>query len=141
MESKSSIVQPIAIAVALLTGLHIGCSKPQTMHTASGVPAAQGEVKATLGANGNTDVSIHVKHLALPSKVAPDATVYVVWIRAIAATDQNVGALRLNSNLEGSLDTVTSHRSFRVSITPEQRSEVDQPTHDPVFTYDVERSK
>jgi len=146
MRTEFSILRPIAFAVvipavALLASMQIGCTKPQAMHSASDVPAAQGTVKAALGDNGNTNVSIQVKHLAPPSKVASDATVYVVWIRAVDASDQNVGALKLNSNLEGSLETVTSHRSFRVSITPEQRSEVDKPTHEPVFTYTVERSK
>ena len=104
-----------------------------------GVPASQGTVKATAGDNGNTNIAIRVKHLAPPSKVAADATVYVVWIQPRNAAKQSVGALRVNDNLEGSLDTVTPHRRFLVMVTPEPSGQVAQPTHEPVFTSDVDR--
>ena len=109
------------------------------MQSAIEVPASQGTVKATVGENDNTKVSIRVKHLAPPSKIAPDATVYVVWLQARNAARQNIGALMLNNNLEGSLDTVTPHRRFLITVTPEPGGRVSEPTHEPVFTADVEQ--
>jgi len=109
------------------------------MVSAAGVPASEGTVKASGGENGNTNLAIHVKHLAPPSKVAPDATVYVVWLLPRNAEIQNIGALTLNDNLEGSLVTVTPHRRFRVTVTPEAGGRGAQPTHEPVFTSEVER--
>jgi hypothetical protein len=79
-----------------------------------------------------------VKHLAPPSKMVSDATVYVVWIKPGDAAIQNVGALTLNENLEGRLDTVTPHRRFMVSVTPEPGARGAQPTHEAVFTSSVE---
>ncbi|MBK8724938.1 MAG: hypothetical protein IPL96_02490 [Holophagaceae bacterium] len=130
------LVLPMAAALA---GLHLGCTKPQTMVSAAGVPASQGTVKATQGDNGNTKLSIHVKHLAPPSKISPDATVYVVWLQPRNGERQNIGALALDSNLEGSLTTVTPHRRFLVTVTPEAGGQVSQPTHEPVFSSEVDR--
>lgn len=133
----------VALAVALPTvavfvGLHLGCAKPQAMQSAEGVPASQGTVKATVGENGNTKVSIRVKHLAPPSKIASDATVYVVWLQPRNGVKQNIGALVLSDNLEGSLDTMTPHSRFVITVTPEPGGKVSEPTHEPVFTADVE---
>lgn len=46
--------------------------------------------------------------------------------------------LTVNGDLEGSLDTVTAHRRFLVTVTPESNDEVTQPTHEPIFSSDVE---
>jgi len=152
MESKNSSLRNIALGgavpmVAILLGAQFGCSKlmfwrskPQTMLSASEVPASQGTVKATEGKNGNTNVAIRVKHLAPPTKVAPGTTVYVVWLQPVNGELQNMGALTLNNNLEGSLDTVTPHTRFKISVTPEASGQVAQPSHEPVFTSEVERS-
>jgi hypothetical protein len=124
-------------ALAALVG--IGCTKPQTMVSASDVPASQGTVKVTEGDNGNTNIALRVKHLAPPSRMAADSTVYVVWLQPHDGAMQNIGALTLNSNLEGSLDTVTPHRRFQLTVTPEPSGLAAQPSHDPVFTTTVER--
>ncbi len=143
MYRPSLIIQRVALTAALplvvgVAGLHLGCAKPQTMVSASGVPASEGTVKATVGDNGNTKVSIRVKHLAPPSKIASDAVVYVVWLQPRNAAKQNIGALVLNDNLEGSLDTMTPHNRFMITVTPEPGGKVAEPTHEPVFTADVE---
>lgn len=111
----------------------------QTMQSAAKVPASQGTIKATVGDNDNTKVSIRVKHLAPPSKIASDATIYVVWLQPRNGAKQNIGALVLNDNLEGSLDTVTPHRRFLITVTPEPGGRVSEPTHEPVFTADIEK--
>jgi hypothetical protein len=138
----------LVVALVTLVGAQFGCqkmafwrSKPQEMHAASDVPAGQGTVRVSNGDNGNSKVSVRVKHLAPPSKVAPGSTVYVVWFRPVDGDPQNVGALILNDDLEGSLDTLTPHRRFRVSVTPEPNGQVASPSNAPVFTYNVESNK
>lgn len=135
-------------AGVVFLGTQFGCSKlmfwrdkPQAMHSGENVPAGQGSVRTSVGDNGNTEVAVRVKHLAPPSKVATDATVYVVWIQPKDGEKQNVGALTLNNNLEGSLDTVTPHKRFSVFVTPEASGQASQPTNGRVFTYEVESSK
>jgi hypothetical protein len=53
---------------------------------------------------------------------------------------QNVGALTLDDDLEGVLETVTPHSRFLLSVTPEASGQVDQPRNPPVFTAQVDRS-
>lgn len=137
--SRTTFFLCILPAIAMAAVLHSGCKKPQTMTSAIGVPASQGTVKATTGENGNTKLVVHVKHLAQPSKIAADATVYVVWIQPRNAAIQNIGALALNADLEGKLETVTPHRRFILTVTPEPGGQEAQPTHEPVFTSEVDR--
>jgi hypothetical protein len=141
MRSSDWIIRSVVVVGAALVGLQLGCgSSNQDMRSGYNVPASEGTVKATEGDNGNTDLEIHVKHLAQPSQVASDATVYVVWIEPRNAVRQNIGALTLNDNLEGSLNTVTPHSQFMLSITPEPSGRVAQPSHQPVFTAQVDRA-
>ena len=144
MHKSTSIIQRVfhvGLPIVLLSLVPLGCKpmRPTPMVSGAGVPASEGTVKATSGDNGNTNLAIRVKHLAPPSKVSADATVYVVWIQPRNAAKQSVGALKLNDNLEGSLNTVTPHRRFLVMVTPEPSGQVAQPTHEPVFTSDVDR--
>jgi hypothetical protein len=103
------------------------------------VPASQGTVQASEAANGNTAVDVRVKHLAPASKLASDATVYVVWFQPLNAKAQNVGALSLNEDLEGRLETLTPHHRFKLLVTPEPSGLVAVPSHDAVFTAEVDR--
>jgi hypothetical protein len=135
-------------AIAILAGMQVGCQKmmfwrdkPQEMHSAADAPASEGTVRVSEGDNGNSKVAIRVKHLASPSRMAADSTVYVVWIQPREGDRQNVGALTLNKDLEGSLDTLTPHRRFKLSVTPEPNGQAASPSHEPVFTYEVESNK
>ena len=83
-------------------------------------PAASGELTTEEGDNGNLKLAIEVKHLAAPEKVQPGAKAYVVWVEAAGATPQNVGALRLDEDNTGRLDTTTPHHRFNLAITAEE---------------------
>jgi hypothetical protein len=149
MKILDSSIRPVLLltAVTALLGAQFACDNPfwrpkaQQMHSAEGVLASEGTVRVSDGDNGNTKLSVRVKHLAPPSKVEADSTVYVVWIQPKEGDWQNVGALTLSEDLEGSLDTLTPHRRFKVSVTPEPNGQAAAPSHEAVFTYDVESNK
>jgi hypothetical protein len=146
MRLQNSIIRCVVLAVAIstlatLAGMQIGCTTSQPMLSATEVPASKGTVSATKGKNDNTNVTIRVKHLAPASKISPEATTYVVWIEPRNGAMQNVGAMILDKNLVGVFNTVTPHRRFKVSVTPEPSGKVAQPTHEPVFTSEVERTE
>jgi hypothetical protein len=151
MSSSTFPLRPLTFALPallVLAGTQIGCqslmfwrSKPQPMHSAADVPASQGTVRLKKSANGNSELTIRVKHLAPPSRIAADATVYVVWIQALDGARQNVGALVLDSDLEGKLETVTPFQRFQILVTPEPSGQAAAPTHEPVFTYNVESAR
>lgn len=130
----------LGILVLGNAGCLFGSGTPkQTMNTSPENTSGQGTVQATLGDNGNTNVEIRVKHLSPPAKVEADASVYVVWIRPHNAEIQNVGALQLDEDLIGKLNTTTPHRAFTLSITPEPSARMALPTHRAVFTSEVNR--
>lgn len=129
------------LAAPLLTTTVSGCAKPDKMHASAAVPASEGTVRATEGTDGNTDVTLWVKHLADPARVQGDSTTYVVWFQAVGAKPQNVGAMAVDANLEGRFDGSTPHKRFWVTVTPEPAATADQPTHDAVFSSEVDRSE
>lgn len=135
------------VAVALLgtlgfsqgCGLFGGSAPKQTMLTSAENTSGEGTVQAKAADNGNTALEVRVKHLSSPSKVADDASVYVVWIKPRNGELQNVGALEVDKDLVGKLDTTTPHRAFTVTVTPEPSARMAAPTHKAVFTSEVNR--
>lgn len=132
----------LAVLVAVGALAQVGCG-PSTWHLTAGqqTTAAQGQVTAKAGPNNNTQLEVRVKHLASPQKVMPGATVYVVWVRGTNESDrpQNVGALRLDSDLQGSLDTTTPLRSFDLLITAESGPTVVEPVSGTVLIGRISR--
>ncbi|MBL8715521.1 MAG: anti-sigma factor [Myxococcales bacterium] len=128
---------PTFVLGALL--LTAACKQSQPMTASPTVPASQGTVTVSATDEGNTKVAVKVKHLAQPSKVEPDAAIYVVWIRPPSGELQSLGALKLDGDLDGTLEAVTPHRRFQLTVTPEPNQQVVGPSHPPVFTAEVDR--
>ena len=86
------------------------------------IPAAQGKVRLHNTNNGNVEIKLSVRHLALPSRISPGAEVFVVWARGLApgTEAQNLGALKVDKNLNGKLTAVTPMSAFDLFITCEQ---------------------
>jgi hypothetical protein len=93
-------------------------------------PAAMGEVATSAGPNGNTKLTVDVKHLAPPDRVSPGARVYVVWATELGtgAVANNLGALRVDAGLNGRLESLTPLRSFDLDITAEETPTVATPS-------------
>jgi hypothetical protein len=126
------------LAAIATTGCGLFSSSSKKPMSASAVnTSGQGTVETRLDDNGNTEVELLVKHLSAPSKVASDASIYVVWIRPHNGNAQNVGALQVNDDLVGKFNTTTPHRAFTLMVTPEPSARMSQPTHDAVFTTEV----
>lgn len=102
-------------------------AKKVSMTPAKEVPAAHGTVAVKTGHNGNTSVSITTKSLAQPSALTPPAETYVVWFQPPDQSPKNMGALRVDNNLNGKLDTVAPYRQFKVFITAEKQQNVSSP--------------
>ena len=106
-----------------------GSSKLQ-MTASPDIPAAQSKVKISSTENGNTQIELKVEHLAPPARVDPAATVYVVWARGNddGAQPVNLGALRVDDDLNGSITAVTPLRAFDLYVTAESSQAVTTPT-------------
>ena len=111
------------IVGVLLMGLVAAACSAATLKLgdSSQIPAAQGKVKLHQTSSGNTEILLTVKHLAPPAKIDPTSAVFVVWARGLepGAQPQNLGALRVNKNLTGKLETTTPLRAFDLFITCE----------------------
>ncbi len=126
---KNKINAVLMLSVLLLTGC-AGVS----LSTSSTLPAAEGTVKYKRSENDNTIIALKVKHLAQPEKLTPPASTYVVWTRANKdAEPQNIGALKVDDNLDGSLNGETPLHSFELFITAESSSQVKLPTGQPML--------
>jgi hypothetical protein len=64
-----------------------------------------------------------------------------VWIETGKGEVQNVGALETDEDLDGKLETITPHKAFTVTVTPEPSARMAAPTHSPVFTATVNRAE
>ncbi len=133
---------PRSLVLALVLGVG-ACSGSQTtqMKVSPRAPASQAVVESEEGDNGNTKVSVEVKHMAPPDAVAENASIYVVWARPRSgdAKPQNLGAITLDSDRKGKLETITPLHKFDVFVTAEPSSEVTTPTGQPILTGKVER--
>jgi hypothetical protein len=128
-------------SAAILVAMAAGCAGPQVRMTVTReMPAAEGTVKVGDADNENTSLEVTVKHLAAPEKIAPEATTYVVWALATGTDSaQNLGALRVDDDLKGSLETVTPLRAFEVFITAEASATARSPSTPRLLTASVER--
>ncbi|MEZ4293953.1 MAG: hypothetical protein R3B70_03170 [Polyangiaceae bacterium] len=131
------MVRPLVFSIALAIALGtVACSSAQMVPMVSGpqTPAAMGTVTFKPTENGNLEVSVSVRHLAYPERVAPGAVAYVVWIQPHGGAPQNVGALVVRDDLTGQLTTVTPHQAFELYITAENDPAASAPRGPRVLT-------
>lgn len=126
-------IHRLMIAMLIMTGLvAVSCAgaRPLRLTSSPDIPAAQSTDKISTTDNGNTKIDLVVEHLAAPGRVNPHATVYVVWASGneAGAQPQNLGALKVDDNLEGSISAVTPLRSFDLYITAEPSQMSTTPT-------------
>ncbi len=132
-----------AIGCALVAGCAAGMSSGSwKLNAAETIPAAEGSVSLAEANNGNTRMAVRVRHLAVPDKVSPGAASYVVWVtpQQDPKTPMNVGALRVDKDLDGQLDTITPLRSFEVTVTAEPDPTATEPTGDVLMSTKVDRN-
>jgi hypothetical protein len=127
--------------LSLMLGLAlVGCGPtPIKLANSPLTPAASGQITTEESGNGNLRLKIEVKHLAPPEKVDPGARIYVVWVEKAGAPPQNVGALEVDADLTGRLDTVTPFHHFNLMITAEEGPATMSPGGPRVLAASVER--
>jgi len=84
------------------------------------VPAARGQVEVELDKNGNLQVKVQVEHLANPQNLTPASSVYVVWLQDRGGSPENKGQMKVDKDLNGKFEAVTSLKSFDLFVTGEK---------------------
>jgi hypothetical protein len=135
------IMRNIAVGALLAAAMALpGCATNTNLSTSPTLPAAQGSVRYSVTKNNNTRIALRVRHLAHPEKLTPPTDGYVVWTRETKdAPPQNIGALIVDKNLNGSLDAETPLHSFELFITAESSSQVKLPLGPPLLWTDYSR--
>src|SRR5581483_1504417 len=130
----------IALLVVLSFFLTIlaWCREDRLTNTGA-TPAAMGKVTTNNDRNNNTDIEVHVKHMAAPQSLTPAKTAYLVWVQPRGKEAELVGALRVNEDLEGSLKATTPYKDFDIFITAEDTMRPDTPSGMVILKGTVER--
>ena len=102
-------------------------------------PAAEGNVITDNDRNGNTGVEVQVKHMATPESLTPAKQAYLVWVQPRGKDPELLGALRVNSDLEGSLKATTPYKEFEIFVTAEDNMRPDTPSNEVILKGAVER--
>jgi len=132
----------VAFSLALGALSLVGCGTTFAMKRDQSVPGARGEIDASFEKGGNSKMKVKVQHLPAASELNPQATTYVVWVKAKSdKTDtkpQNVGTLKVDpSDLDGELEFTTPYASFEITITPESDGGATAPSGRDVLKADV----
>jgi len=99
------------------------------MNVSPDIPAAQGKAKFSKTNDGNIAINLSVKYLADPQKLMPPAAVYAVWVsKDKDSAAQNIGALKVGKDREGSLKSVTPLHAFDLFVTAEANGQIQAPT-------------
>ncbi|HTC94278.1 MAG TPA: hypothetical protein VK699_12630 [Terriglobales bacterium] len=128
-----------ALAFALFFCAALWAKEIHFNNGSSVAPGAAGRVDVDKDRNGNTELKIHVYHLADPEKLSPPKTVYVVWVQPPGKSPVNTGQLKVNGDLEGTLTATTPFKAFDTFITAEDNAHVDAPSGPEVLRTTVER--
>ena len=134
--ASAGILSAVSGAV-LLSGCSLFGGTKTKLSVSPTIPAAESIAHFKRATNDNTSIKLTVKHLANPEKLTPPAKNYVVWLSSNpTATPQNIGALAVDRDLTGTLETVTALHSFRLFITAEASGQVQQPSEPPLLWTD-----
>jgi hypothetical protein len=114
-------------------------AKEDKLVNTGAAPAAEGKINTSKDRNGNTEVAVEVKHMAKPQSLTPPRQTYMVWVQPRGKDAELLGALRVNSDLGGSLKSSTTYKEFEVLITAEDDAKPATPSSTVILKGNVER--
>jgi len=127
--NRPTILSSLLLLTSLSFGV-LGCSSTIPLVADASVPFTEGQVDPSFKDNGNGTITVKVKHLGDPTKIASGAKGYVVWIlpKKDGAEPQNVGVLKVDDDQSGELTFTTAFHAFAVMITPETAVDAMKPS-------------
>ena len=124
----------IIAAAAVLMGTLAACASGPRLASAPALAKAKGSVAFEKTEDRGTEIILRVKNLAEPEGLNPPGYSYVAWVQSDRESPaHNVGALAVDDDLSGELNTVTPLRDFELFVTVEPASDVAQPTGPPLL--------
>jgi len=133
------VVRNIALFALFVTAIivEVACTGGKKLAASPQAGDARGTVDERPDSNG-VRIAIHVHDLARPSRVSPDATVYVVWVKPLpgATGPRNIGRLTIDGD-EGSLEAATPLRWFELFVTAEPSAHNTEPWGDKLLWTEI----
>lgn len=126
----------ILFALALAT---VAWGREDRLTNTGVAPAAEGKVTTDSDHNGNTNIEISVKHMATPQSLTPAKQDYLVWVQPRGKDPELLGALKVNSGLEGSMKATTPYKDFDILVTGEDNIKPEAPSSMVILRGTVER--
>jgi hypothetical protein len=128
------------VALLLAAGLVLSAwaGEHRMKNSSTLVPSATGKVDVDKDKNGNHVLKVRVYHLVDPEKLTPPRNGYVVWMQPKGKDPENLGMLKVNKDLEGSLEATTPYKNFTVFVTAEENPKPDSPSGDEILRGEIE---
>ena len=104
------------------------CAKKVVFPTSQVLPAADAVVKIDKNDNNNYELKLEVENMAQPDRLNPPRKTYVVWMVSERTGTINMGNLKINRKLNGSIEAVTPFKPICFFITAEEEQDVDSPS-------------
>ena len=104
------------------------CAKKVVFPTSQVLPAADAIVKIDKNDNNNYELKLEVENMAQPDRLNPPRKTYVVWMVSERNGTINMGNLKINRKLNGSIEAVTPFKPICFFITAEEEQDVDSPS-------------
>jgi hypothetical protein len=115
-----------------------GNQQTWTMHATDKLPAGQGKVQVATAKDGNHDVKVEIKNMAPPDRLYEGSSAFVVWLKAENGDFQNVGALKVDKDFKGELETKTPFSNFDVLVTAESSAAATTPSTNTIMNAKVQ---
>lgn len=104
------------------------CSKKIVFPVSEVLPAATAQVKIDKTDNNNYKMELEVENMAKPDRLNPPRKNYVVWMVTEKNGTINMGNLKINNKLNGSLEGATPFKPICFFVTAEDKQDVDTPS-------------
>ena len=142
MHAGRKTITTFLFSVLLLAGCGTTGAQKVPLHASPNTSATKGEIHYQLTRAENTVVQMKVNDLATPAQVESGATTYVVWAQALKPGEGNlapikVGELEVDADRTGEIATMVPYQSFRVFVTPESSSDVEEPKGNAVLWAEI----
>ena len=128
-KKQLSIPQSFRILSYIFAAIMISaCSRKVVFPTSQVLPAADAVVKIDKNDNNNYELKLEVENMAQPDRLNPPRKKYVVWMVSERNGTINMGNLKINRKLNGSIEAVTPFKPICFFITAEEEQDVDSPS-------------
>jgi hypothetical protein len=103
------------------------CANISKFPVSSVSPAANIEMRRQQDNNGNTEITITAKNLAVAERLTPPKKVYVAWVILESSKVRNIGQLSAENAKKAEIKTLIPFKFSEVFITAEDQAGISYP--------------